>query len=293
MSSDPPLCYFQHTMRARPHSFLIALYLSVTAVSAHAGASGVTLTNLSYYSEQALRDADDYQKTQCRLDLRYPDTRPGFATVVWFHGGGLTGGKRHFINLNDPDIAVAAVGYRLSPKARHPAYLEDAAAATAWVIRHIAEYGGDSNKVFAAGASAGGYLTAMIGMDSRWLAPYGISNLQLAGLIPVSGQVTTHFNVKKLRGDTGQQFRPLIDEFAPLYYCSSNLPPLCLVVGDRKIEYKCRVEENDLMAVSLRTLGHPSVKFHELAGLDHGTVVTGAMPYARQFIKKYSAPAKP
>lgn len=278
-------------MRAEPHLFLSALCLVAAAVSGRA--SGVTLTNLSYYSGQALRDADEYQKAQCRLDLRYPDACPGFATVVWFHGGGLTGGKRHFINLDDPDIAVAAVGYRLSPKARHPAYLEDAAAATAWVVRHIAEYGGDSNKVFVAGHSAGGYLTAMIGMDSRWLAPHGISNLRLAGLIPVSGQVTTHFHVKKLRGDTGPQYRPLIDEFAPLYYCSSNLPPLCLVVGDRTIEYKCRVEENDLMAVSLRTLGHPSVEFHELAGLNHGTVGTGAMPFARHFIKKYSAPAGP
>ncbi|HNX35782.1 MAG TPA: alpha/beta hydrolase [Kiritimatiellia bacterium] len=253
----------------------------------------VTLTNLSYYSAQALRNADGYQKSQCQLDLRYPANRSGFATVVWFHGGGLTGGKRHFINLKDPEIAVAAVGYRLSPKAPHPAYLEDAAAAVAWVIRNVAQYGGDSNKVFVAGHSAGGYLTAMVGMDPRWLAAHDLSIHQLAGLIPVSAQVTTHFQVKKLLGDTGQQYRPLIDEYAPLYYCSSNLPPICLVLGDRKIEFKCRVEENDLMAVSLRTLGHPSVEFHELAGLNHGTVGTGAMPYAQQFIKKYAAAQTP
>ena len=274
-------------------SVLPALFITVNIASAQPDAGVATLTNISYYSEQALQQADEYQKTQCQLDLRYPTNRTGFATVVWFHGGGLTGGHRHFINLKDPEIAVAAVGYRLSPKARHPAYLEDAAAATAWVIRNIAQYGGDTNKVFVSGHSAGGYLTAMIGMDPRWLAPYGISNLQLAGLIPVSGQVTTHFHVKKLLGDKGQQYRPLINEFAPLYYCSSNLPPICLVVGERKLEFKCRVEENDLMAVSLRTLGHPSVEFHELAGLNHGTVGTGAMPYAQQFIKKYAAAPTP
>ena len=251
------------------------------------------IDDVAYYDAQALHQADEYQKSQCKLDLRYPTNHAGFATVVWFHGGGLTGGRRHFINLNDPGIAVAAVGYRLSPKAQHPAYLEDAAAATAWVIKNIAPYGGDSNKVFVAGHSAGGYLCAMIGMDPRWLAPHGISNLQLAGLIPVSGQVTTHFHVKKLRGDTGKQYRPLIDEFAPLYYCASNLPPICMVVGERKLEFKCRVEENDLMAVSLRTLGHPNVEFHELAGLNHGTVGTGAMPYAQQFIEKFSSRKKP
>lgn len=271
------------------------LFLSIPFKPIHAAplaptVSGQALaTNVSYYGAAALSQADDYQKTQCQLDLRYPTNHDAFATVVWFHGGGLTGGRRHFIDLKDDGIAVAAVGYRLAPKAQHPAYLEDAAAATAWVIKNIAQYGGDSNKVFLAGHSAGGYLTAMIGMDPRWLAAHGLSNHQLAGLIPVSAQVTTHFKVKKLRGDMGEQYRPLIDEYAPLYYCASNLPPVCLVLGDRKIEFKCRVEENDLMAVSLRTLGHKNVEFYELPGLNHGTVVTGAMPYAQQFIKKHAA----
>ena len=253
----------------------------------------LTLTNLSYYSEEALRQADDYQKSQCQLDLRYPTNRSGFATVVWFHGGGLTQGHRHFIDLKDPSIAIAAVGYRLSPKVAHPGYLEDAAAATAWVVKNIAQYGGDSNKVFVSGHSAGGYLTAMIGMDSRWLAPYGISNLQLAGLAPVSGQVTTHFHVKKLRGDTGPELRPLIDEFAPLYHSASNLPPICLILGDRNIEYKNRVEENALLAVSLKNLGHPHVEFYEMGGLNHGTVGQGGMILLRQFINKFSATQKP
>jgi len=247
-------------------------------------ASCAVTTNLPYYGEAALQQADDYQKDQCRLDLRYPTNRTGFATVVWFHGGGLTVGKRHFIDLQTPDIAVAAVSYRLSPKGQLPSFLEDAAAATAWVIRNINQYGGDSNKVFVSGHSAGGYLTAMIGMDPRWLAAQGVSNRQLAGLIPVSGQMTTHFHVKKLRGDTSPQYRPLIDEYAPLYYCSSNLPPICLITGDRAIEFKCRVEENDLMAVSLRTLGHPKVEFHEIKGLDHGTVGKGGMPVLKAFI---------
>ena len=256
------------------------------AVTAEPSEPCAVVTNLSYYGAQELLNADDYQKSQCRLDLRYPTNHAGFATLVWFHGGGLTGGNRHFPELKDPQIAVVGVGYRLSPQGKLPSFIEDAAASTAWVIAHIAQYGGDSNKVFVAGHSAGGYLTAMIGMDPKWLAARGASNLQLAGLIPVSAQVTTHFHVKKLRGDTGPELRPLIDEYAPLYYCASNLPPICLILGDRKIEYKNRVEENALMAVSLKNLGHPHAEFHELAGLDHGTVGPGAMPLAREFIRK-------
>lgn len=272
------------------HPSLLPIALALLCASRAAAApaplreASAVVTNLAYTGEAALHNAGDYQRTQCRLDLRYPTNRTGFATVVWFHGGGLTGGKRHFIDLKRPDIAVAAVGYRLSPKAKLPAFLEDAAAATAWVVRNIAQYGGDSNRVFVAGHSAGGYLSAMIGMDPKWLAPHGVSNLDLAGVIPVSGQMTTHFHVKKLRGDTGPEFRPLIDEYAPMYYCASNLPPICLILGDRNIEYKNRVEENALMAVSLRNLGHPHVEFYEMGGLDHGTVGEGGLVVMRKFI---------
>jgi acetyl esterase/lipase len=38
-------------------------------------------------------DISEYEKERCRLDFYRPDTK-GFATVVWFHGGGLTGGEK-------------------------------------------------------------------------------------------------------------------------------------------------------------------------------------------------------
>ena len=277
--------------------FSLLLARCALAQPPHPALSCAVVSNLSYYSEEALQQADNYQKSQCRLDLRYPTNRTGFATVVWFHGGGLTAGKRHFIDLKSPGVAVAAVSYRLSPKGKLPCFLEDAAAATAWVLGNIAQYGGDSNKVFVAGHSAGGYLTAMIGMDPKWLAANGVSNLQLAGLIPVSGQMSTHFHVKKLRGDTGPEFRPLIDDYAPMYYCASNLPPICLITGDRAIEYKSRVEENAFMAVCLKNLGNQHIEFHEMGGLDHGTVGEGGLIVMDTFINsilhpKAKAPAR-
>lgn len=241
-----------------------------------------TVTGIPYYSEKA----DDYQRKQCQLDLYHPTNKPGFATIVWFHGGGLTSGAREFPRLKDQGIALVGVGYRLSPQGKLPSFLEDAAAAVAWTLRHIETYGGDPKKVFVAGHSAGGYLTDMIGMDPRWLAAQGVSNKQLAGLIPVSAQVTTHFHVKKLRGDKGEQFRPLIDEYAPLYHAAADLPPICIITGDRRIEFPCRVEENDLLAASLRKLGHPKVEFYEMGGLDHGTVCEGGMVVAREFVRR-------
>lgn len=249
-------------------------------------------TGISYLEGDAKQNADAYRGEQCLLDLSVPVGETGFPTVIWFHGGGLTGGKRHIPPFRDKGIAVAAVSYRLSPKGEHPAYLEDAAAATAWVLNHIQEFGGDPKKVFISGHSAGGWLAAMVGMDPRWLAAEGKSNRDLAGIIPVSAQVTTHFHVKRLLGDKEPEYRPIIDEWAPLYYSSGDLPPICLILGDRKIEYKNRVEENELLAVSLRNLGHPMTEFYEMGGLDHGTVVDGSLTIVPKFIKRVLNPEK-
>jgi acetyl esterase/lipase len=245
-----------------------------------------TETDISYLEGNAAEKADDYQRSQCRMDLYFPTNRPGFATVIWLHGGGLTGGKRSWPLLQDKGIAIVSPSYRLSPKAGYDDILDDAATVTAWTLQHIAERGGDPTKVFLAGHSAGGYLAAMVGMDPRWLAAKGLSHLQLAGIIPVSAQVTTHFEVKKLRGDTKPEFRPIIDEYAPLYWASKDLPPILLVTGDRHIEYKNRVEENNLLAVSLRNLGHPAVEFYEMGGLDHGGSRLGAWVLMPNFINK-------
>ncbi len=236
---------------------------------------------------------DVYQREMSKLDLRVPADAKNFPTLVWFHGGGLTGGERGFPNLDDPKIAVVSASYRLSPKAELPAFLEDAAAATAWTLKNIERFGGDPERVFVGGHSAGGYLALMVGMDAKWLEPHDLSPRDLAGLIPVSAQVTTHFHVKELRGDTGPSLRPLIDEFAPLFHASAELPPVCLVLGDRAIEFKSRVEENQFFAVTLRNLGHPDVEFHELEDRDHNTVSRDAGPLMSAFIHRVSAGGAP
>ena len=245
-----------------------------------------TENNIAYYDAAALARADEYKKEQTKLDVYYPKGTKGFATVVWFHGGGLTGGSRYFPAFKEQGVALVAVSYRLAPKVQPPAYIEDSAAAVAWVLGNIGRYGGDPKKVFVAGHSAGAYLASMIAMDAKWLGAHQLSNQSLAGVVAVSGQMTTHFTVKKQRGDDRPQLRPIIDEYAALYHASKDLPPICLIVGGRDIEFKSRVEENELMAVTLRNLGHKNVEFYEMAGLDHGTVEQGAMIIMRGFLQR-------
>lgn len=109
-----------------------------------------TLKDISYVP---VSDTNAYRKERCKLDLYYPEQQKGFATIVWFHGGGLEGGGKEIPPVfQGRKIAVAGVNYRLSPRATHPAYIDDAAAAVAWVMKHIGEYGGDPTRVYVAGA---------------------------------------------------------------------------------------------------------------------------------------------
>lgn len=276
-------------MKNQPFSRLAVVFLTCIAFhparARETPASTRIVEGVAYYpADQPVADPDK----RCVLDLRIPQDQKGFATLVWFHGGGLSGGQKEFPHFNGKGVALVAAGYRLAPPAKCPEFIEDAAAAVAWTVKHIAVYGGDPKKVFVGGHSAGGYLTLMLGMDPEWLKPYGLTPVSLAGLLPVSAQVTTHFHVKELRGITGDPLVPVIDDFAPLHFVSKNLPPICIITGDRRLEWPCRVEENELLAATLRKLGHPDVEFHENQDLDHATVTHAATTIMPVFIERVS-----
>ncbi|MDH5602919.1 MAG: alpha/beta hydrolase [Cyclobacteriaceae bacterium] len=212
-----------------------------------------------------------YMEERCRLDIYYPENSKNFATVVWFHGGGLRNGNKFFPEqLKEQGIAIIAVNYRLFPKVKAPAYIDDAAASVAWVFNNIESYGGDPNKIFVAGMSAGGYLVSMIGLDKSWLAGYGIEANKIAGLIPVSGHTITHFTVREERGIEGTQ--PVIDALAPLFHVRKDAPPLILITGDREIEMLGRYEENAYLMRMMKIVGHEETYLYEIQGHGHGPV---------------------
>lgn len=242
------------------------------------------LTQIAY--APAAKPGDSVHERK-HLDLGYPEGVRGFPTVVWFHGGGLTGGARHLPGeLANKGVAVAAAGYRLSPDVQAPVYIEDAAEAVAWTFKNIARYGGATNRIFLSGHSAGGYLAAMLTLDKRWLAKHGIDANLIAGVIPFSGQAITHFTVRKERGIDSKQ--PIIDDLAPLYHVRSNAPPILLITGDREMELLGRYEENAYLWRMLKETGHPDVRLHELQGYNHGQMAEPAYPLLLKFIQAHT-----
>lgn len=229
-------------------------------------------------------EKDAYRLERCKLDVYYPENKKGFATVVWFHGGGMEGGQKDMPEeLKEQGFAVVSPNYRLSPKVKNPAYIEDAAEAVAWTVKHIAEYGGDPAKVYVSGHSAGGYLTLIVGIDPVYLQKFGVDASQLAGLLPVSGQTNTHFTIRKERNLPHDI--PVIDQYAPINRVHPGLPPIYLFTGDRELEMTARYEENLHLEAILKAVGNKQVKLYELKGFDHNTVRGPACYLIREIIR--------
>ena len=154
-------------------------------------------------------------KERCVLDLYFPEGQKGFKTIVWFHGGGLKAGKKEIpLKLKYKGFAVAGVNYRLHPKVNSPIYVDDAAAAVAWVIKNIEKFGGDRSKIYVAGHSAGGYLSCMLAMDKKYLEKHGLTPDSAAGYVPLSGHTITHLLFEKEMGLDKLDMH--IGEMAPL-----------------------------------------------------------------------------
>lgn len=258
-------------------STFVCLLLMVVC---HAQTKYQTLEDIPYHT-----NSDTYAQERCKLDIYYPENADGFATIVWFHGGGLSSGNK-FIpeQLKECGLAIVSVNYRLLPKAGLQDCLDDAAAAVAWTFNKIEKYGGDPKKIFVSGHSAGGYLAAMIGLDKKWLDAYRIDADAICGLIPFSGHAISHFAYRQSKGMKDTQ--PSIDEFAPLYYVRADAPPLIIVSGDRELEMLGRYEENAYFWRMMKVAGHQKTYLYELDGYDHGAMAEPAFHILKNHVRQ-------
>jgi acetyl esterase/lipase len=113
-----------------------------------------------------------------RLDIWSP-TRPAekgaWPVLVFFYGGGWNSGERGLYAWAAQALAargflVVLPDYRLVPEVRFPAFVEDAAQATAFAGAIAERHGGDPSRLGVLGHSAGAYLAMMIALDRRYMA---------------------------------------------------------------------------------------------------------------------------
>ncbi len=267
--------------------FIMKKLISIICLAISTIAYAQDLKDVSYTS-----NTDEYAQERCKLDVyninKSKKLKPAF---VWFHGGGITGGDKKFSPQKLPSqkngFVLICANYRLSPKIKAWEAIDDTAEAVAWVFKNAEKLGVDKTKIFIGGHSAGGYLSGMVGFAPKYLQKHNIKNTDLAGIILLSAQVTKHFRVRKDCGDTTNSYVPQIDELSILGNVQNKIAPLCIVLGDRRLEWKCRVEENFFLEATVRTLNtSPYTEIFELQGTHHGSCADGLTVIATSFIKK-------
>lgn len=238
------------------------------------------------YLERAMAWSDDVRAAgRCVLDVSYgeeerqkldlylpEDAADGGAApaLMFMHGGYWVIGHKDLLGfmappLNAAGIIFASAGYRLAPDAKYPQPVDDCRAALGWLYRNIAGYGGDPQRLFVGGHSAGGHLAALLTLQRGRLADAGLPEGVIKGCLPVSGV----FDVTEAPPD--RQAALLADladaaDASPLQHTAGNQTPFFLEIGE--YDFDNLRGQHPRMARQLRAAGGP-VREMERAGHNH------------------------
>ncbi len=125
-----------------------------------------------------------------RLDI-FPAAQANAPVLLYIHGGywrALSKNDSAFMApaLIEAGACVVVIDYDLAPAVSLDHIVDQTRRALAWVHGHIAEFGGDPNRIVASGSSAGGHLVGML-LAGGWQADYGVPDSVLRGALPISG----------------------------------------------------------------------------------------------------------
>ncbi|NRB28091.1 MAG: alpha/beta hydrolase [Roseibacillus sp.] len=128
------------------------------------------------------------------LDVYTPaeSSKKRLPVMFWIHGGGWQVGDKSEVGLKPKALTergfiFVSTNYRLLPGVKMDVLIGDVAKALGWVYGNIGRFGGDPERIFVGGHSAGAQLAALICIDDRYLKKENVSFDALKGCVPVDG----------------------------------------------------------------------------------------------------------
>jgi acetyl esterase/lipase len=222
-----------------------------------------------------------------QLDLFVPKDAPGpLPALVLLHGGGWSKGSYQLCRPFAPDFAargyvVAAVGYRLAPRHKFPAQIEDAKCAVRWLRANAQRYHIDGDRIGVLGFSAGAHLALLLGLTEAKDGLEGAGgnpeqSSAVQAVVNISGP--TDFTrpgwtplieavIADFMGGSRQQLAEAYRAASPLSYVHRGAPPVLTIHGtdDSVVPY----EQAELLHASLRK-AKVSSRLITLHGKGHG-----------------------
>jgi acetyl esterase/lipase len=238
------------------------------------------LRNLRYVDDDDKRHRLD---VYARADVRNAPVLLQIPGGGWMISNKDQQGKPLMYRTAAAGWVCVAINYTLSPKATWPDHLVDCKRALAWVREHIAEYGGDPDYVVVTGGSAGGHLTAMMGLtanEPEWQPGFEDVDTHIRAMVPFYGvydwidrlqlrgrdgltDILERYIVKQSRGEVPDVY----EQASPLNHVRTDAPPALVVHGD--LDRLALVEEAREFVHRLRAVSHSPTAYVELAGAHH------------------------
>ncbi|HUJ12012.1 MAG TPA: pectinesterase family protein [Verrucomicrobiae bacterium] len=211
------------------------------------------------------------------LDACVPEGNGPFPVAIMVHGGGWMAGDKlrdHLPileSLTNAKFTWFSINYRLAPKYRWPACLEDVETAIRWVKAHAAEYKGDPRRIALIGYSAGGHLVCQTvvtgGDDLRVQAVVGLAppTDNVADSERRGGLSPSMQNLLDRPKELDEKSRDLLREISPINYVKPGLPPFLLVQGtadksvpfSQSVNFQAKLKDADVPCELITLPGAP------------------------------------
>ena len=221
------------------------------------------------------------------LDITVPDGDGPFPFVVGIHGGAWQGGEKEGMYpyaeiLAEMGIAAVLPNYRLTGTDPHPAQQDDVLCALDWAAEHAAEYSLDPARVGVTGVSAGGHLTALVGLKATQAtdAPYTIRCM-----LPVCGPTDmAHFLadspairpvLEALVGGPMEENAQATADVSPITHVHPGAPPCLATHGD--IDSVVPHNQSAFLVDALRAVG-VEAQLILVPGVDHAAYMPDTDP---------------
>ena len=199
--------------------------------------------------------------------------------IIFIHGGSWSSGKKETYwwlgrNLAKKNIVTAVINYPLAPNATYKEMAAASAMAVKWVTANITAYGGNSNRIFLMGHSAGGHLCELINADPQYFQALGMVN-PIKGVVldDAFGLDMDEYLTKAERDDNYTDFLRTFSTTqqnwqlgSPLYYVKNINNPHLIFYGSKT--YQAIQLQSERIYKTLQTQNVP-VKLEIIEGKKH------------------------
>jgi len=235
--------------------------------------------NITYLQADTLKN-----KPAQKLNIFVPKKSAQLKDVLIFvYGGSWNSGRNEIYNFFGTrwarkGVVTVIVDYPKSPKAGYDEMAIDVATAVKWVKENISKYGGNPEKIFISGHSAGGHLAALVAIKKAYFERVGIDN-PLKGIILIDAAGLDMYGYLKGEGfepgntylNTFSNDPTIWKEASPIYFLHKEMPPMLIYRGSKT--YSSIEVSNEKFVRALKVFV-PNPDYRILVGKKHVPMIT-------------------